>query len=144
MSSITSHLVAALNCPDILQALLPGFSRVDNISFFDDPHNVAFGDERGVIACFYVGAGVYEWHYLLTSAIRGKDALHFAREVIHAMFTRHDARAIRGSTPRDNRAARIMNRALGAVPVGKSVDSFGRDCIDYLLDRDKWATFSKD
>lgn len=131
------------NHPEVLEGCAPGYASVDVSHFADNPRNKYFGDESGVILLAHVGYGVYEWHYLLTYDCRGKAALALARRALETMFTVHEASVIVGSTPRVNRAARLMNRALGAVPIGESEDSQGRPCIDYRLDRDRWATFSK-
>lgn len=134
------NLVA--NQPEVLAGTAPGYLAVDLVGFFDRPGNVMLGDARGVMLFGYQGDGVYDMHYLLTSSLRGKNALLTIREAIGALFTYHNAHAIVGATPRDNRAARAMNRALGGRPYGVSVDSQGRDCINYVLERATWAISS--
>lgn len=121
---------------------VPGQEAVDLAGFLKDPRNILLGDERGVLLFVYAAEGVYDMHYLFTDALRGRDALLATRVALHTLFTHYGATAICGSTPRENRAARAMNRALGAVPFGESTDLLGHPCIDYVLEREKWATLS--
>lgn len=130
------------NRPDILAAVAPGFKHIDLAPFFNHPKNVMLGNSRGVLLFAWKGNGVYEMHYLFTGIMRGRDALRATKMALRAMFTKHCATAICGATPRENRAARAMNRALGARPTGVSTDSLGRACIDYILERDTWAALS--
>lgn len=130
------------NHPDVLRFVAPGYQALDLSDFFKVKENVMFGDERGLILFLYQPDHTYKMHWLLTEAIRGRAALKMARNAIATMFTNYDCCAITGSTPRENLAARRMNRALGGVPTGVSKDSLGRPCIDYKLERRSWATSS--
>lgn len=105
-----------------------------------DPKSRAFGDAAGAVLVIHEGGDVYEWHWVLTPAKRGRAALELAREALEEMFTVHGARAIYGITPRVNRAARSMNRALGALPTGTTTDTLGRECIVYTVERASWVT----
>lgn len=126
----------AANHAAVLPFSAPGCKHVDLQPFYNNPVNKAFGDARGVILLSLLSSQYvwWEWHWVLTPAIRGADALKFGREVLTEMFTRHGARAIRGPCPATNRAARLMNRALGARPVRV----IGQDII-YRLEREEWA-----
>lgn len=130
------------NAPEVLSHTAPGHLAVDLSSFFNDPRNVMVGDERGVVLFAYQEAGRYEMHYLLTKSLRGKAALHAIKEALRALFTYHHASAITGATPRENLAARAVNRALGGRPYGVCTDSLGRDCICYVLERATWVALS--
>jgi hypothetical protein len=130
------------NSPEVLLEVAPGYLVVDMSTFFGNPRNVMLGDERGVVLFADQGAGRYEMHYLLTKALRGKSALYAIKEAIRALFTHHHASAITGATPRDNLAARAVNRALGGRPYGVCKDSLGRDCINYVLERATWVALS--
>lgn len=131
------------NHPDVLRHIAPGYRDVDLSGFFTVAENVMFGDHRGLILFLaHPSDHTYQMHWLLTDAIRGAAALAMAKAAIETMFTQFDACAITGATPRDNLSARRMNRALGGTPVGVSTDSQGRPCIDYRLERKKWATSS--
>lgn len=141
MIELLNHVV---NQPEVLAEIAPGYERVDLSRFFDHPRNMMCGDERGVLLFAYRGQDVYELHYCFTAQLRGRAALQAVRAALKTVFTRHNAVAICGATPRDNRAARMMNRALGARPIGVSVDIHGRTCINYVLERVRWAKSSAD
>ena len=130
------------NHPDVLRFVAPGRQSIDLHAFFNDPQNVMFGDSRGLILFLHQPDHTYQMHWMLTEQIRGTAALAMAKAAIATMFTNFDCCAITGATPRENRAARTMNRALGGIPVGVSIDSQGRHCINYRLERTKWAISS--
>lgn len=130
------------NQPEVLAGVAPGYLRLDMGAFFDRPGNFLFGDDRGLVLFGDLGNGVFDVHYLFTSSLRGRAALLTIKEAFSALFTYHNARAITGAIPRENRASRAMTRALGCSPTGISVDSQGRDCINYVLERATWVTFS--
>lgn len=137
-------LAHVANHPDVLRFIAPGAGSIDLGAFFEVEENVMFGDERGLLLFLAQPDHTFQMHYLLTEAIRGRVALKMAKNAIKTMFTNFDACAITGSTPREYHAARMMNRALGGVPVGVSQDSKGRPCIDYRLERVTWAKSSAD
>ena len=130
------------NSPEVLRSIAPGLEYVDFSSFFSDPRNVMLGDVRGLVVFFAAGNAEYDVHFLLTDALRGNDALCAIRLSLNYMFTARHASAIHGSTPRENRACRAIARALGARPVGVTTDFFGRACLKYSIERDKWAILS--
>lgn len=132
------------NHPDVLRFVAPGYQHIDLSCFFTNEANVMFGDHRGLLLFLAQPDHTFEMHWLLTEAIRGRSALLMAKNAIKTMFTNFDACAITGSTPREYRAARTMNRALGGVPTGVSTDSTGRPCINYRLERVTWAKSSAD
>ena len=142
-------LNAIANDEDVREGCAPGYHDIDLSKFFDDARNVCFlyqseysGAWQGALLFRYKIYDIYEGHYLCTATLRGKEALQFVKRSLKTMFLEYGASAIVGDTPRDNRAARAMNRALGARPIGKSTDSLGRACISYVLERKKWATSS--
>lgn len=135
------------NEPEVLEGIAPLYREVDLSRFLEEPRNLCCicisefsGAPRGALLFGWLGDDRYELHYLYTALLRGKDALIFTRACLRTMFLDYDALAITGATPRENRAARAMNRALGARPTGELVDSQGRACIRYLLERKTWAT----
>ena len=130
------------NQPEVLAGIAPGYLAIDIAAFLDKPSNLMLGDERGVVLFSFLGDSTYQMDYLLTSSLRGPDALRAIKRAIAALFTHRQAHAIIGQTPRDNRPARAMNRALGGRPYGVSVDSQGRHCIDYVLERATWVRLS--
>lgn len=128
-----------INKDYILPVIAPGFSLIDASSFFDNPRNVLLEHPHGVSVWFYKGGGVFDGHFLFGDKLRGKKALVAARGMLNRVFTEHCAETILGQTPRDNRPARVVSRALGFVPYGSgSVDSFNRPCVDYVLTRTEW------
>lgn len=130
------------NHPNIMPVLAPGYEWIDLARAYSKPGILLVGDSLGVIMMVPCDnpPTVMEWHWLLTPCVRGAKALRLARAAINEAFTHPNICAIVGATPRCNRAARLMNRALGARPTGLSVDSHGRECINYMLERDPWAT----
>lgn len=100
----------------------------------------AYGDSRGVILADLRAIPACEWHWLMTDALSGSDKLQLAKQVLCHLFTERGVKIIHGATPRDNMAARVMNRAVGARPTGESTDAQGRRCIDYVLEKESWAT----
>lgn len=134
-----SLLNYVVNQPEVLPFVAPGCEYLDMEPFFNNPANVMLGDERGLVIFAALGDASYEGHYLLTRALPAAQRLPFLRACLVAMFTEHNAHAIRGKTPRDNRAARIVNRALGFLPVGSALDNTGRPCTYYVLERATWV-----
>ncbi len=129
-----------VNQPEVLPHMAPGYWRVDMRGFFDRPGNLIVGDAHGVVLFAPMGDGKYEAHYMLTSSLRGRDRFQRIKEAFTALFTYRDAVAIVGAIPRENRASRVMSRALGCRPIGEKVDSQGRPAIIYILERKTWAT----
>lgn len=132
-----ADIEAAINHPGVLSTAAPGYQA---LTVSPSDRRLAYGDERGVIVLRILPDGVFEWHWCLTPALRGAAALALGRAVIHEVFTRHKGRAIYGTTPRALRAARLMNRALGACPVDTVTLPDGREAIIYVLERSSWAS----
>jgi hypothetical protein len=142
MSGQSDLLNRIANQPEVRQNIAPGYEAIDLSLFFNSPANVMIGDERGVVLFAPIKPGLYEMHYLMTNSTRGPAALRAIKAAIRALFTYYPAYAITGSTPRDNFAARAVNRALGGRPIGVSTDTSGRCCIDYVLERATWVRLS--
>lgn len=130
------------NHPDVHEAIAPRAVKLALGLLFEDPRNIIVGNKLGGVLLVYVAPGIYQWHYLMTTALSGRAKLALAREALRTAFTVYGAHAIHGSTPRDFRAARWFNRALGASPTGTSIDGAGRECIDYRLDQGTWASLA--
>ena len=111
------------NQPEVLPHIAPGRSHISLDGFTDDPRNIMFGDERGIILFRYLRPGVFEGHYLLTKALRGPDAMVACHTALNAMFTHYGASLILGFTPRQNRAAIAISCALGFRPLGNTTIS---------------------
>lgn len=129
-----------VNQPEILPWVAPGHLRLDMEPFFERPGNLMLGDARGVVLFAPLENGFYTAHFLFTSSLRGRDALRTIRAAFTALFTYRDALAITGAIPREHRASRAMVRALGCRPIGECVDSHGRSCVTYIMERKTWAT----
>lgn len=127
------------NVPEVRNSIATNEQVLECSSFFYEERNIMLGDEDGVLLFFWRGNDIYEIHYLLTAARRGKEALEFVKQALRFMFTEWGAAGIYGFTPRENRAARAMNRALGAWPIGEAKDSSGRTFIKYTVEREKYV-----
>lgn len=130
------------NQPEIRPHLAPNHLRLDLTDFFNSDANMIMGGPRGVVAFIFLGKGVYSAHYLLTSSLRGQEAMAFIKSCFTALFTYRDALAITGSIPRENLASRVMTRALGCRPIGECIDTQGRACTNYIMERRRWAILS--
>lgn len=142
MGLTLDELNALANHPDIAPHVAPGYADISLETVYRDVNAIVTGDARGVIVMTPLGRGIYQWHWLLTPEVRGSAALRLARQVIEKAFTKFGAIGIYGATPRVNRAARLMNRAIGARPIGTSTDEHGRVCINYFLGRETWVRSS--
>lgn len=136
-----AELTALMEHSSIRPAWAPGLAKLSikwptNLA----RHIRAFGDASGAILLIRQPDNSWDWHWLFTPACRGKPVLLLARKVLVEVFTNLHGAAIGGAVPRDNRAARTMSRAIGALPVGTSTDRFGRPCINYRLERERWVT----
>lgn len=132
------------NMPDIAPYLAPAYCNLDLSKFFENPDNICILKARGAMLFGAVQdgpPGFYDTHYLFPRQAAAIN-LTAARACVAEMFDRHGARVLCGNTPRENRAARYINRALGSVPMGMGIDSQGRPCIFYVLERATWATLS--
>jgi RimJ/RimL family protein N-acetyltransferase len=135
------------NQPEVLRACAPGLERIVMDAFLDEPKNIMLGNDKGLIIFAYLAdfdhGPVYELHYLLTKAIRGRRAVLAARTAIDTVFRERGAAAVYGSTPAQNLGARTMNRILGGVPASTMQDAFGRPCIRYVLTRERWQALAE-
>lgn len=143
MSVSLAELNRLANHPNILPELAPGHEWCTLEKLYHHPATLIVGDNLGVIVMTCSdNAGILVWHWLLTPCMRGAKALALGRAALTKAFANPEIRAISGATPRSNRAARLMNRALGARPIGYTTDTAGRDCIIYILERAQWEALS--
>lgn len=126
------------NQPEVLREVAPGYRWVDLSNFLENPKSLMFGNEHGLVIFAYLGDAIYEGHYLMTNTMPANVAMPMFRRALAELFTKHNASAINGATPRGNKTARAVNRALGFRPVGFTHDTMGRECIKYLLERKTW------
>lgn len=93
----------------------------------------------GATALFVPEAGGYEGHYMFSSGCPPHRRLRAARDLLDYVFDTLGASTVWGTTPRDNRAADRLTRALGFVPIGTLTDGAGRPCTRYELKRETWV-----
>lgn len=142
-ASAFQRLNELANIPEIREALAPGLEEIDLSPIFFNPANIIAFEGNGAMVFVAIPdrPDWYDAHFLFPRA-KGRTNLDNARRAINAAFAEYGASVIMGNTPRDNRAARIINRALGSKPIGEGVSASGRHCIGYVLERETWATFS--
>jgi hypothetical protein len=124
------------NRPEILPNIYPGADMLDLTPLALEPHTfIAFYDDCNAGLFFPHGRSMqWEGHFLF-GTLRGKAARALGQWCCSALFDYTPALAIVGQVPLENKAARIMARAIGCRPVGRSVDLLGRACTRYLLER---------
>ena len=141
-ASDAALLNTVVNTSEVLMNVAPGYAELDVSQHLEKPENFIVGSRKGLVLFNKLDQGYYEIHYLLTSQLRGRERFQLIRDAIWQLFTYRDCYAIVGPTPRENRAARAMNRALGGTPIGAKVDNLGRACIIYKLERKTWLLLS--
>lgn len=79
-------------------------------------------------------------HFLFIPGSGGSKILGTARAMIDEMFTVKGACAIKGFTPRENRAARVIDNALGFRKLpDEFTDELGDPYVVYELRRNEWV-----
>ena len=124
------------NRPEILTNLHPGADTLDLTPLALAPHTfIAFYDDLNAGLFFPHGRGMqWEGHFLFAT-LRGKAARAMGQWCCSALFDYTPAVAIVGLGPLENKPARIMARAIGCRPVGRSVDVLDRACTRYVMER---------
>ena len=124
------------NRPEILVNIHPGADTLDLTPLALAPHTfIAFYDDLNAGLFFPHGRGMqWEGHFLFAT-LRGKAARAMGQWCCSALFDYTPALAIVGLVPLENKPARIMARAIGCRPVGRSVDVLGRACTRYVMER---------
>lgn len=114
----------------------PGDDHISMDTVLCSPGNLGFwqNDIGGMLFC-QEDAHIFEAHFLFIPGSGGLLIKTTARAMLDEMFTKRGARVIRGYTPRDNRAVRLIGYALGfrKIPDASFTDSFYRDCETYEL-----------
>ncbi len=129
----------AVNRPDVLPTLAPGYESLDMSGFFKRRGNIALKYGRAVVLLAPRKGGVYEMHYILPEDMRGCEGLAAVREVVNYAFTALRAKTIVGKVPKHHLRSRVFARALGAMPTGPCRDAEGTECIGYVLEAKQWA-----
>ncbi len=124
------------NRPEILTNLHPGADTLDLTPLALAPHTfIAFYDDLNA-GLFFPHGRVMQWEgHFLFATLRGKAARAMGQWCCSALFDYTPAVAIVGLVPLENKPARIMARAIGCRPVGRSVDVLGRACTRYVMER---------
>jgi hypothetical protein len=104
---------AAVNSPDVRLGLGRGTEPLDFASWFADPANIAFADERGGFFLHNLGFGRYELHTAFSHAARGAEALRLCGDVIRRMFVETDCLELVTRVPGNLRHADLMARKAG-------------------------------
>ena len=103
--------------------------------WLNNPYNIAMA-KNGSIGLFeYFSEGVYTGHYFYL--VRGKEAKKLALDMLEEAFGKF-AKAIRGLTPLQNRAARWMSRQIGFKSYGVIHDPSG-PCELFILTKDDFS-----
>lgn len=140
--SDAAEINAALNDPEVIAALAPGYDELDASKFVNYKQHVALRSGDAVAIFFFLQPGVYQAHYAFPRHVRGKAAFEAAKNILHEMFTTYQAKYIVGTTPRECRAARSLNYRLGFRKIGESTDIYNRPCVEIELTREQWSKSS--
>lgn len=79
-----------------------------------------------------VAEGIYEGHYLFSSATRGQKALDLATDILEDFFITYSPNYIRGLVPKGDRKTSWLTRKVGFVYFGDISTPYG-DCELFLL-----------
>lgn len=110
---------------------------VDTDDWIADTDNVCFDDGNGNYGAFEFNyPGVFTGHYFFKTA-RGRAAIDLSRAMLGCLFDQYGAKAVRGLTPVDHKAALWMNRHLGFKPY-KIVQTEAGPHQVFVLTKDEW------
>lgn len=81
-----------------------------------NPSHLMFveGKNVGLATCEYPGVYTVHWYF----DVRGRDAIRLAQRMVKNLFENYDAKAIRGLTRVDMKAARWAARQVGMKSMG--------------------------
>lgn len=86
--------------------------------WLEDTRNFMYAKGKSVGLATYEYPGMYNIHWFFSEADRGRKALTLARQMIDALFKDSDAKAVRGITKVELKAARWACRQIGLVSYG--------------------------
>lgn len=119
----------------------PYFGHAEGPIFFDElaalPNDYALlcnGEDAGAVF-EWTGPGIWQSHYLALPSCRGRLCVAEFRRMIDWMFEHEGARTLWGQTPVGNRAARWVNRQIGAVSHGIRTHHISGPCELFTVDR---------
>lgn len=138
----TSELTRLVNLPGIAPAMgIPYKQHLSMRNYYKRKGNIALSCPCGAMLFAYVGGGEYQCHWLFIPGSPGKDIKAHAKAMHDEMFTKHNARVIKGYPPRGNRAVRVVGTALGYTKIqdAEHTDDLGRPCDIYEMRREQWV-----
>lgn len=101
---------AVLPYPDMIS---PGF---DFKGWLSEPRHVMYHEDGSIGLCTFEYPGLYTVHWYFK--VRGKAAFDLARRMLDDLFSRHDAKAVRGLTQVHLKAAKFAARKIGMKSLG--------------------------
>jgi hypothetical protein len=112
----SAPLISALaNHPDIRPTIEAGCERIDVRSFMNEPGNIAYACEDGMVLFNPLFDGVYRGHIAFLKSGRGAHALACGRWVLDDLYDKNKVIAVVAGVPLPLRAARLFCRMLGFV-----------------------------
>ena len=138
----TKELTYLANHPRIAPAFgIKDDQHLSLADYYKREGNLAFWSPLGAMMFPQVTPTVYDSHFLFIPGHSGREIKAYARQMLNEMFTRWNARVIRGYPPRENRAVRMLGVGLGyqKIPDADITDDIGRSCETYEIRREQWA-----
>lgn len=136
----TADLEYLVNHPTISEGCgVPKGSRVDMSGVATTHRAVGFISTLpgavGGLVFGHLGDDVFDVHFMFMPGGSGKQMVRVGKAMLHEMFTNREARVIKGTPPRGNRAVRTIGVALGftKIPDADFIDAQGRICDTYEL-----------
>jgi hypothetical protein len=108
---------------------------IDEELWVGNHDNVMLVEDGDVGLATFEYPGVYTCHWLFLR--RGRDALNLARRMADIMFTEYGAKALRGLTRTDLKAARWAARQLGMTSYGFNNHKEGEHEL-FIMTRDEF------
>lgn len=125
---------------EAVRPFVGGTGLVDVTSIVTNPQNIALVNDHGGFIFVRDEATRFELHTLLLPDGRGADVLPAFEEAARFIFTATDALEILTKIPASNRAADLMARRAGFVPIftRSGVWPDGSDVVFFALSLDAW------
>jgi hypothetical protein len=112
----SARLINALaNHPDIRSTIEAGSHRVDTAKFVNEPGNIVYACDDGMVLFHPLCDGVYRGHIAFLKSGRGARALACGRWVLDDLYDKNDVSTIVAGVPLPLRSARLFCKMLGFV-----------------------------
>jgi hypothetical protein len=112
----SAALISAIaNHPDIRSTIEAGREPVDATFFLNEPGNIAYACDDGMILFNPLCDGVYRGHIAFLKSGRGARALAHGRWVLDDLYDKNIVIAVVAGVPLPLRAARLFCKMLGFV-----------------------------